>query len=707
MRVRSTWKAIIFGFVIVTLLTGLRWTDLAIFRNVRDFAFDQYQRAAPRTYEATPVRVIDIDERSLKELGQWPWPRTLVAKLLSRLGELGAAVVAFDILFAEPDRMSPKSVMAQQGGVDPAVVAGLADNDAIFATQIASQPVVLGFAATRDSISMPAIKAGFAFTGESPLHAPPHLGGATVPLPALEAAATGVGDISMNPAADSTVVRSIPLFLSDGRQLYPSLIMEALRVAQGASTYIIANAPERESSIGMVRVGDFEVPTTAAGEMQIYTSPERAERYISARDVLSGQDAELRPLISGSIILVGTTAAGLLDIRATTLGQNVPGVSLQAQAIEQILTKSFLSRPDWADGFEIFGVAVLGLIVVFLTALVSPMTSLTTGSAMSLAAIIASWTAFRGNGLLVDPTFLVATAFLTQFAVMSFRFLTTDQERRHIRKAFSQHVSPSVLARAENQPEAMLLGGVERDITVMFMDVRDFTAISEGMKPMVLVSFLNKLLGSLGRHVMATEGTLDKFIGDSIMAFWNAPVDVAAHTTKAARCALAMRATLRDLNEQDAFGLGRPISIGIGINAGTASVGNMGAENRFNYSAVGDTVNTAARIESSTKDASFDILVSETAAKYLPDFAVLDIGLHALKGKLERVRLFLLLGDEKLAQTAEFQELHGANAKLFEALSGTPARGTKTLRAKASKAANSVMPELRRFYMELAGSHRS
>jgi adenylate cyclase len=705
MKLRPALKAILFGVTVVAVLVALRWADFSTLRSVRDFAFDQFQRLAPRSYEPTPVRIIDIDERSLKALGQWPWPRTLVAKLSSRLNELGAAVVAFDVLFAEPDRLSPKNIMSGQDSVDPAIIAGLRDNDAVLAAQFARQPVVLGFATNVDSKAMPKVKAGFAFTGESPLLAPPPLAGATPPLPILEDAAAGIGDISMNANADSTVVRTISLFRSDGKQLYPSLVMEALRVAQGASTYIIANAPEREGSIATVRVGDFEVPTTSVGELQIYTSPEKAERYLSADYVLSGDDAKLRPFIEGNIVLVGTSSAGLLDIRTTTLGQNVPGVSLHAQAIEQILTKNFLTRPDWADGLEIIGVALLGLAVVLLTALVSPWIAVTTGTAVSGAALLASWAAFRNGGLLIDPTYPVATALLSQFAVMGFRFLTTDQERRHIRKAFSQHVSPAVLARAENQPEAMLLGGVDREITLMFMDIRDFTTISEGMPPTDLVSFLNKLLTGLSRHVMASDGTLDKFIGDSIMAFWNAPVDVAEHPVRAALCALAMRETLREMNEQDALGLGRPLAIGIGINTGIACVGNMGAESRFNYSAVGDAVNTTARIEAASKELAFDILVSASTAERLKGFAMLEAGSHALKGKSERIRLYLLLGDAKLAQTPEFQKLHEVHANILKALPGAPAARAKMLCTEAIQAASSIKLDLRRFYDRLVAGN--
>jgi adenylate cyclase len=203
---------------------------------------------------------------------------------------------------------------------------------------------------------------------------------------------------------------------------------------------------------------------------------------------------------------------------------------------------------------------------------------------------------------------------------------------------------------------------------------------------------------------MASEGTLDKFIGDSIMAFWNAPVDVAQHPVRAALCALAMRDTLREMNEQDTLGLSRPLAIGIGLNTGIACVGNMGAESRFNYSAVGDAVNTAARIEAASKELAFDILVSASTAESLKGFAMLDAGSHALKGKSERIRLYLLLGDTKLAQTAEFQKLQEVHAKLLKTLPGAPAAKAKILRTEAIEAANFIKPDLKKFYERLAAA---
>jgi adenylate cyclase len=321
---RFTRSLMIFGFAIAAACTALRWLDPPVLQDLRNNSFDWYQRIYPRPPSNVPVRIVDIDERSLKELGQWPWPRDLVAELLAKLGERGAAVVAFDVIFSEPDRLSPRNVMAQIKNLDPSIVSGLRDNDEVFARQISGQPVVLGFAATLEGGPMPASKAGFAFLGQNPILAPPRFQHATAPLPALSKAAAGLGDISMDPRQRNAVVRTVPLFLSDGVQLYPSLEMEALRVAQGASTYVVKNAPERPASIEAVRVGNFEVPTTEDGGLWLYMAPESSDRYVSAWDVISGPVEKTAPLIEGNIVFVGTSAAGLLDIRATALAQNVP-----------------------------------------------------------------------------------------------------------------------------------------------------------------------------------------------------------------------------------------------------------------------------------------------------------------------------------------------------------------------------------------------
>ncbi|UIY23987.1 CHASE2 domain-containing protein [Rhizobium leguminosarum] len=371
---RAQQIGVVLGLAIVTALTILRASDPGIFKLIRGVTFDEYQRLVPRTFEPMPVRVIDIDETSLHEFGQWPWPRDRMALLVDRLSEMGASAIAFDILFAEPDRLSPRNVVREVAGVDPSLAEKLPDNDEIFARAIAEKPVVLGFGLSNEGNYRPPVKAGFAFTGESPVSAPPisvlrrRCGRSWKPM------RRGLGHISLNPGNPSPVVRAVPLFLTDGEQLYPNLAIEALRVAQGASTYVLSGAPDRAGIMTSVKIGDFVVPLTAAGELWLYVTPDRAERYISARQVLAAEGAspDVAAAVAGSIVFVGTSATGLQDIRVTALGENVPGVSLHAQAVEQILSGRFLSRPDWADGLEILMIAVLGCLLVGVTTFVSP-----------------------------------------------------------------------------------------------------------------------------------------------------------------------------------------------------------------------------------------------------------------------------------------------------------------------------------------------
>ncbi len=555
---RAQLIGVLLGLAIVAALTSLRARDPDVLRAAREATFDQYQRIAPRKYVSMPVRVVDIDEASLLELGQWPWPRDRLAALVGNLVDMGAAAIAFDILFAEPDRLSPRSVVRDIGGVDRSVLERLPDNDEIFAKSIEGRPVVLGVGLSNEGSYRPPVKAGIAYTGESPVNAPPLLKAATPLRPQLEANAAGIGHISLNPGDPSSVVRAVPLFLTDGEQLYPSLALEALRIAQGASTYVIAGAPDAPNTMTMVKIGDFVVPVTGSGALWLYLDPDRAERYVSARKVLAagGASAETKAAIEGSIVFIGTSAAGLQDIRTTALGQNVPGVSIHAQIVEQILSGRFLSRPDWANGLEILSIAAAGTLLVLLTTFVNPAVALACGLMITGLGLAASWAAFFYGGLLFDPLAPIVAASITHFAATAFRFLVTDRERREVRRAFGHYLSPSLLYRIEHTRDALRLGGDDRELTVMFVDVRSFTEISEELTPTEVVRFLNTLLDALSRHVIANEGTLDKFIGDSIMAFWNAPVDVADHAEKAVKAGLAMRETMAELNARDAFGFG-------------------------------------------------------------------------------------------------------------------------------------------------------
>jgi adenylate cyclase len=281
----------------------------------------------------------------------------------------------------------------------------------------------------------------------------------------------------------------------------------------------------------------------------------------------------------------------------------------------------------------------------------------------------------------------------------------TDRERRTIRRAFSQYLAPSVLRRIETSRDALRLGGDERQLTLLFMDIRNFTPISEGLSPTELVDFLNKLLNELSKPTINNEGTLDKFIGDSIMAFWNAPLDVDNHPAKAAMAALGMRVALKELNDTDAFrlkwrfGENAKVQIGVGINTGIACVGNMGAESRFNYTAVGDAVNIASRVESPTKHVGCDILISEATASAMPEMALLDAGLLELKGKTSRMRVYALVGDSAVAKSPVFEELAKAHELLLRNIaSGELASAKRALITCRERVSQGGWSEIAAFY---------
>lgn len=677
----------------ITALTGLvlatavaiRLFDPAFIVAVRELAFDVYQRARPAEHANAPVRVVDIDEASLAALGQWPWPRTRLAGLMQALTDLGAAVVAFDIVFAEADRASPTRLPDLMGGDDPALrsrleqaVAGLPDNDARFAEALAAGPSVLGFAVTGGATSAkPPRKAGFAYAGADPAGIIPAFAGTAVPLPPLAEAAAGIGGLSLSAKDSAGVVRRIPLLFSDGAALYPALVTEALRLGFGASAVKVrATGGSGETASGRpaltsLQVGGQVVPVTAEGDLWLRYARDRADLYISATDILDPvKRATVKDRIEGHVVFIGTSAAGLQDLRGTPLGEVMPGVAIHAQAAAQILSGDYLMRPDWGDGLEIIGAVAAGLVFAGPLVFVGATASLTIGLLAALATVGASWWAFVAHGLLVDPVFPLVSGLAAYLTATLALYVTTDREKRFVRTAFSQYLAPDLLAELEKSPAALKLGGETRDMSFLFMDVRGFTTLSETLTPEEIVAFLNILLTPLSDAIQHERGTIDKYIGDSIMAFWNAPLPVSDHAAAACRAALAMRQALAALEADGAFRhLGfAHIGIGIGVNTGLACVGNMGSRRRFNYSVIGDAVNVAARIESASKEAGADILVSEETALAAPDFAYLPVGEMALKGKSRALPLMALIGPAELKRDAAFTALEHHHAGAVAAI---------------------------------------
>ncbi|WP_208976897.1 CHASE2 domain-containing protein [Stappia sp. ES.058] len=674
------------------LVTLLRAMDPAFVETIRLMGFDTYQRLWPRAENDYPVRIVDIDERSLAIHGQWPWRRDTLADLTDALAEMGAAVVAYDVIFAEPDRLSPHRYLPELEETSELKAQALPDTDAEFAEAIARMPVVLGYALrSDDNGGTPQSKAGFAYVGSNPIAGLPAFPSALKSLDMLEARAAGSGSLSLSARDTSGIVRRIPMLVTNGEALYPSLSMEALRVAQGASSYIVRSADASGeiaaggAAVTEVKVGAIPFPTTALGELWVYFNADREDRYISAADVLDrDKRASVQPEVEGRIIYIGTSAIGLFDIRTTPLGELVPGVSVHAQATEQILSGDFLSRPDWSYGAEIIATFLLGLIVIALVLAFGAGWAALIGGGVAAALYAGAAHLFLTKGLLLDPVYPTAANLFVYAAATALLYVLTEREKQFVRTAFGQYLAPEMVRRLENAPDSLKLGGEMRDMTILFMDVRGFTPISEQLTPTEVVAFLNALLSPLSEEIQRHGGTIDKYIGDSIMAFWNAPMEVEDHARKAAQAALAMLRVVDDLNESDAFGFKArnmpktTVQIGVGLNSGQACVGNMGSNRRFNYSVIGDAVNIAARIESSCKAVGADCVVSQATALAAPDFAMLDAGAIPLKGKSVPISLFALAGDPDYAATPAFADLSSAHARMMRAVATEDASAART-----------------------------
>jgi adenylate cyclase len=650
---------------------------------LRLYVFDEYLRLKPREYEPAPVRIVDIDDDSLERFGQWPWPRTLFAELVSRLDELGAAAMAFDILFVDPDRTSPSRLIKTVPEIasDNAVVdklESLPDHDRIFADAIAHAPVVIGFVPRgKEHEKPPAAKATFAIAGDDPLPWVPHFVGAGSSLPMLESAAAGNGSLGINQERDG-IVRQVPLVIAIRRRLYPSLDLEALRVAQGARSYVIKStgangvtAFGQHAGLNAIKVGNVVVPTDADGTVWVHFTPHQPERFVPAWKILDGSvDPDL---IKGNIVVIGTTAEGLKEFRPTPLDPAAAGVEIHAQLLEQMLLGDYVQRPDWARGAEIGFMLEIALVLVLVLPRIGARWTFFLGGAAVAPVVAGSWYAYVAYHWLLDPVFpaLVGlVVYLSSSAVLLFR---TETERRQVRHAFSRYLAPSIVEQLADHPERLVLGGEEREMTIMFSDIRGFTTIAEHLDAQGLTNFLNRYLTPMTAVILSHRGTVDKYMADGIMAFWNAPLDDPAHAEHACRAALAMRAELARLNDawrSEAALAGTPfheVRIGIGLNTGHCVAGNLGSDQRFDYSVLGDDANLASRLEGQTKTYHVDVIIGEQTAEQVPQLALLELDLVQVVGKARPTRIFFLLGDESVAVASAFAALESAHNALISA----------------------------------------
>ena len=680
LRILRRWFARKFGYarlVCLALLIGLaalRIADPAAIEELRVRTFDTFQLIDPRVKTARPVTIVDIDEKSLAKLGQWPWSRTRIADLITSLTKLGAVVIAFDIVFAEPDRLNPDVAADTIRNLDEetrAKLRALPSNDQILADAMRRSRVVLGesglpYVLSEHDNTLPLT--GLAMLGEEPQPFLLNFPGLLRNVHVLEKAAAGRGLFTIKTERDG-IVRRVPMMMQAQGATMPSLSFEVLRVATGTDTIFIKS---EKAGIKSIAVKGFEVPTDRNGQLWVHFARHDPSIYVSAVDVLEGRVAP--EMIARKLVLIGTSAVGLLDVKTTPIDPVMPGVEVHAQVLESALTRAVLSQPIYAIVAEFCAAIVLGILVIAFAPLFGPVTLVAVGALFASLLVGTSWYFYTQHRLLIDFTYPLLSTTSIYLTLIFTSFVREQAQRRQIRSAFGQYLSPALIEQLAQSPEKLVLGGEEREMTIMFSDVRGFTTISEAFKsdPQGLTALMNRFLTPLTNAILARKGTIDKYMGDAIMAFWNAPLDDKEHQLHACEAALDMLQRIDVLNkqrEQEAQEGGPPyipLNVGVGLNTGVCVVGNMGSDLRFDYSVLGDSVNLASRLEGQSKEYGFPIIVgSKTALAVKDKFAILELDFIMVKGKKEPEVIYAIAGREDTAQSGRFQRLRNLTIEML------------------------------------------
>ena len=676
----SRWIQFAILLCLLLLLSIASFSDSNLRNSFKHLSFDSFNQLHPRESMGRTV-IIDVDERTLDRYGQWPLPRNLFADMVTNLKTLGAQATLFDVVFPEEDRSSPHKIAETLN----LPTSNLQNYDQGFAQAIrAAGNVVLGFTVAKpeetrqppyapSQIRIRKSDKDFLLNHIFSVH------GAATNLRTLTKEAAGNGIFLATPDDDG-LIREIPALIQfqDSGQLFPTLTLDGLRVAHnpkeslkigrvGPDDFIVNTSFGNLQAAGYaIHIGEsgIQVPIQPDGKFLIKYRDIKPEEYISAYKIIDpAYHDEIRDQIAGKIAFVGTSAEGLKDIRSTPLNVFIPGVEVHVNMAEQILQGDYLTRPamiaPMIEGGYILGAGlILLLLSLFSRAIIlSLFTALCIGFA-----VYAANRAYVDYGLLFDPAYPSLAIGILFVLTTLLNYIRSENRARDYKNSFGMYLSPDVMKELIANPDKLRLGGENRTLSVMFTDIRNFTTISERLTPEELIQTMNDFLTPMSDVVMRSRGTIDKYMGDAMMAFWNAPLDDNDHARHAVQAALDMEAALQPVNEAlmaKAAEKGEEplrLAAGIGINTGPCSVGNMGSKQRFAYSALGDAVNLASRLESQTKSYGLSLLIGEETAQAVPDYAVVEIDLIQVKGKTEPARIFTVVGDADTAQSATFKD---------------------------------------------------
>ena len=633
---RGPGRTVALGVVAVAVL--LRALDIGIVAESRLRVFDLEQRLWPRFGDPARVAIVAIDEKSLAQYGQWPWPRTLVTTLVRRIAEGRPRVLGIDILFAERDRLSPPEIARELPGLPRLLAEGLAQlpaSEADLAEAMRAVPTVLALAPGRedrgpfsDQLHLSSIRqvggdpSPFLVSYKSLLQSLPELGGA----------AQGAGAIAAEPDDDG-IVRRAALAVSHRGTIIPSFALEVLRIGAGERSVVIDTG---RFGIDDIRIGGVTIPTDSQGRAILHFSP-RLARYIPAVDVL---DPAFDPAeLQSKIVLLGVAGLGIADLQQTPLGL-VQGVDVHAQLIESMLLGALLHRPPYLDWIELAVALGVGLAAIWLLRYDQPVRATTIALATIAGLIGFELASFRLDGLLFDGTYTTATL-LAAFGVMSVgNQRATEAARALLRRSFEHYLPPDLIAEMLASGTTPKLGGERREISVLFTDVAEFTTLSESMEPEFLATIVNDYFDGVCAAIFEQGGMVNEFIGDAVLAFFGVPHEQADHADRAVEAALGVDAfACRFSAEQKARG----IDFGhtrIGVHTGTAMVGNVGTRSRLKYSALGDMLNTGSRLEGLNKTIGTRICVSGDIVRKDQGHCFRPIGSFVVKGRHVATEVF-------------------------------------------------------------------
>jgi adenylate cyclase len=664
------------------LLNATYVTQWHFIKQLENATYDMRLRMTMPGGQDERIVIIDIDEKSLAEEGRWPWPRTRVAELVDLLfDKYNIALLGMDVVWAEPDVSSGLLTLEQLASEQLSdndeylnVLASLRPsllNDEIFAQSLKNRPVVLGYYFDTETrigtanitgvLPKPTFTSGNFNGRELKIF---EASGYGANLPIIQDAAIDAGHFNPDPDIDG-IVRKVPMLILHENNYYSSLSLAISRQLMGGipvQPVFAEGTQDSENYSGMewLQLGDYQIPVDEFARSLIpYRGPKGSFRYVSATDIFNNKVTQEQ--LAGKIALLGTSAPGLLDLRSAPMQTNYPGVEIHANLVAGFIDQNIKHSPAWIMGAEIVMVLFIGLAMGILLPVMSPL--IATLFTIVVLALTTSFNIYvwQSGDIVLPLASILLLILLLYVANMSYGYFIESRGKRQLAGLFGQYIPPEIVNEMSSAPAHFSLQGESRNMTVFFSDVRDFTSISESLEPSDLQNLMNELLTPVTRIIHQHRGTIDKYMGDAVMAFWGAPLSDPDHARHAVHAALDIVLMLQQLKKDFQAKGWPPLRLGVGIHTGIMHVGDMGSEFRKAYTVMGDAVNLGSRLEGITKQYGVQIIVSESTKQVVEDVIYRELDEVRVKGKDKPVKIYEPLGKKGEVSGDTLSEL-----KLYE-----------------------------------------